>query len=84
MPRADLEVSRVASVLGALASGATRWAAAAFAGISPDTFYAWLKRRPFFARAVREAEAEAEVRAAAPVVRAADRGAWRASASRAQ
>ena len=60
--------------------GNTRTAAAAYAGIHRDTLYAWLARRPMFAQAVEKAEADAEVRATATVLKAAQKGTWQAAA----
>jgi hypothetical protein len=79
-PPAYLEDGRVITILTALASGNTRTAAAAYAGINRGTFYKWLERRPSFARAVEKAEADAEVRAAATVLKAAQKGTWQAAA----
>jgi hypothetical protein len=52
-PPAYLEDGRVVTLRNALATGNTRTAAAAYAGIHRDTLYAWLARRPMFAQAAR-------------------------------
>jgi DNA invertase Pin-like site-specific DNA recombinase len=70
-PPAYLEDGRVVTLRNALATGNTRTAAAAYAGIHRDTLYAWLARRPMSAQAVEKAEADAEVRAVATVLKAA-------------
>jgi hypothetical protein len=79
-PPAYLEDGRVITILTALSIGNTRTAAAAYAGIHRGTFYAWLARRPMFAQAVEKAETDAEVRAAATIVKAAQGGTWQAAA----
>ena len=73
-PPAYLEDGRVITILTALSIGNTRTAAAAYARIHRDTFYAWLARRPMFTQAVDKAEADAEVRATATVLKAAQKG----------
>jgi hypothetical protein len=71
---------RAQRITDALADGNTRRAAAAYGGISDDTFARWLKRFADFAAAVKAAEAEAEVAHVANIKRAAIRGNWTASA----
>ena len=45
------------TVFQGLTGGMTRREVSAHAGVHPSTFYDWLKNRPDFARAVKEAEA---------------------------
>jgi hypothetical protein len=70
---------REAAVLNALRLGNTRRAAAAYAEVSPDTFYVWLAD-PTFRDAVEKAEADAETRFLGQVARAAADGTWTAAA----
>lgn len=70
---------REARLLQALASGNTRRAACAHAGISDETFSTWCKRYLDFLEAVQKAEAAAEVRAVATIIRASDKQ-WQAAA----
>lgn len=70
---------REAALMSSLRLGNTRRAAAAFAGISHDTFYQWMKEQTF-ADAVSKAEADAEARFLAQVAKAAADGTWTAAA----
>jgi hypothetical protein len=65
-------------ILQALKAGNTRRAAAGYAGIHWDTFYAWLADDPTFSDAVYQAEANPEVICATSIVKAAQKGDWRA------
>lgn len=71
---------RVEALLNALRAGNTRGAAAAYAEISRQTFYRWLESDVSFRDSVEKAEAEAEVRFAAQVAKAATNGTWQAAA----
>lgn len=71
--------SRVQIVLEALRAGNTRRAAAAYAKIDQNTFYRWLDKGTF-RDDVEKAEADAEVRALAIIIRAAQGGTWQAAA----
>lgn len=51
-----------ARICEAIRLGSTFELAAQYGGISKQTFYEWLKRKPDFADAVKEAEAQAVVR----------------------
>jgi hypothetical protein len=72
--------ARIEVVMSALKAGNTRRAAAAYAEISPQTFYRWLDENGAFRDAVEKAEADAEVRYASIVARAATSGTWQAAA----
>lgn len=50
------------------------------AGISADTFYAWLRDDPDFSDAVQKAEAESVAFHMAQILKASQGGAWQASA----
>ena len=71
---------RVEAVLNALRAGNTRNAAAAYAEIGRTTFYRWLEDDGTFRDAVEKAEADAEVRFASQVAKAATNGTWQAAA----
>lgn len=71
--------ARMEVLLGALRAGNTRRAAAAYAEVSHQTFYNWLQDLTFV-DAVEKAEADAEARAVAIVIRAAQGGTWQAAA----
>lgn len=71
---------RVATILDALRAGNTRRAAAAYGQVSHETFYRWLRDDVTFSDAVEKAEADAEVRALAVIIRAAQGGTWQAAA----
>jgi hypothetical protein len=68
------------SVLTALRGGNTRTAAAAYAGISKETLYEWMRTAADFSDAVSKAEADAEVRSVAHIIKAAGDGSWQAAA----
>jgi transposase len=72
--------ARIEVVLTALRSGNTRRAAAAYAQIDHATFYRWIDADATFRDAVEKAEADAEARAVAIVVKAAQMGTWQAAA----
>lgn len=72
--------ARKDALLNALRAGNTRQAAAAFAEISRMTFYRWLESDATFRDSVEKAEADAEVRFASHVARAATNGTWQAAA----
>lgn len=72
--------SRVEVLLTALRSGNTRRTAASYAEISHETFYRWFNEDVTFHDAVEKAEADAEARAVAIVIRAAQGGTWQAAA----
>lgn len=74
-------------VADAIRGGNYASVAAAYAGIGESTYYEWLKRggegeSPFaeFAEAIKEAEAQAEVRNVALIQQAAQGGTWQAAA----
>ena len=71
---------RLEVLLGALRAGNTRRAAAAYAEVSHETFYRWFNDDITFRDAVEKAEADAEARAVAIVIRAAQGGTWQAAA----
>ena len=71
---------RLEACLNALRAGNTRTASATFAGISRMTLYRWLEADETFRDAVEKAEADAEVRYASQVARAATDGTWQAAA----
>lgn len=70
-------VDRVAH---ALARGATYAIAAAYGGISYETFNDWRAKKPQFSEAVKEAEAGAAVSWLEVIEEAADDGTWQAAA----
>lgn len=70
---------REQALLNALRLGNTRTAAAAYAEVHRDTFYAWMAD-PTFSDAVEKAEADAEARFVAQIVQAAKDGTWTAAA----
>jgi len=70
----------LAVLVGARLAGNTRGASAAYGGISEDALGAWLRNYADFAEAVKSAEAQAEVAHVANITRAAQNGAWTASA----
>lgn len=72
--------ARVAMLLNALKAGNTRSAAAAYAEIDRATFYRWLDADASFRDSVEKAEADAEVRFASQVAKAATDGTWQAAA----
>ncbi len=72
--------ARVAVLINALSAGNTRRTAASYAGVSHETFYRWLGSDVTFRDAVEKAEADAEARAVAIVIRAAQGGTWQAAA----
>lgn len=72
--------ARIAVVVQALMAGNTRRTSAATAGVDHATFYRWLADDATFRDAVEKAEADAEARAVAIVVRAAVGGTWQAAA----
>lgn len=67
-------------VLKAIACGATRPAAAGFAGICEDTFYKMLNVVPGFSESVKIAEMKAVARFQLKVTKAAQEGNWTAAA----
>lgn len=71
---------RVAVLLDALRAGNTRRAASAYAQIDHATFYRWIADDATLRDAVEKAEADAEARAVAIVIRAAQGGTWQAAA----
>lgn len=71
---------RVGAIVSALRTGNTRRAAAAFAEVDQSTFYRWLASSATFRDAVEKAEADAEVRFASQVAKAAGDGTWQAAA----
>jgi predicted HNH restriction endonuclease len=72
--------ARKDALLSALRAGNTRQAAAAFAEIDRATFYRWINADAAFRDTVEKAEADAEVRFASHVARAATNGTWQAAA----
>jgi len=72
--------ARVEVLVSALRAGNTRRAATAYAEVSAETFYRWLNEDVKFRDAVEKAEADAEARAVAIVIRAAQGGTWQAAA----
>jgi hypothetical protein len=72
--------ARIAVLVQALAAGNTRRTSASQAGVSHETFYRWFRDDVTFHDAVEKAEADAEARAVAIVVRAAVGGTWQAAA----
>ncbi|MBV9173618.1 MAG: hypothetical protein JOZ81_26440, partial [Chloroflexi bacterium] len=80
MPRPPkLTPERQERVLAAIGAGATRKAAASYAGVDESTLYRWLKRNASFASLLRAREDEVEVRACAEIQQAASAD-WRAAA----
>lgn len=71
---------RVERILDALREGNTRQTACAVGGISDETFARWQRQFVQFVDAIKVAEAFAESRHVANIVRAADEGIWTASA----
>lgn len=67
-------------IIKAIRGGATYELAAAFAGISYETFNEWRKTKPQFSEALREAEGEAALVWLAKIEQAAASGDWRAAA----
>lgn len=72
--------ARVGALLNALRAGNTRQASAAYAEINRATFYRWMDADASLRDSIEKAEAEAEVRFAAQVARAATNGTWQAAA----
>lgn len=71
--------ARLTALLGALRAGNTRSAASAYAEVSRTTFYRWMEDVAI-RDAVEKAEADAEVRFASQVAKAATNGTWQAAA----
>ncbi len=79
-------------ILSALGSGCYRATACEYANVSPSAFYSWLERGQLdierglntphakLVRDIEQAEAAAEVRALALIMKAAHNGAWQAAA----
>lgn len=67
-------------ILQALRDGNTRTAAAAYAGIRRETLWKWIEASDTFGNEVQKAEADAELRHVANIVRAGQEGNWTASA----
>lgn len=67
-------------ICDAIRVGATFRLAAAFAGISEDTFQRWHKNNAVFADAIKEAEGAGAVGWLAKIEKAANEGAWQAAA----
>jgi hypothetical protein len=72
--------ARKDALLSALRAGNTRQAAAAFAEINRATFYRWMEADASLRDSVEKAEADAEVRFASHVAKAATNGTWQAAA----
>ncbi len=72
--------ARQEAILKALRLGNTRTTAAAYAGVSRETLYAWMRESLTFSDAVIEAEASAEVGHVECIAKAASKGSWMASA----
>lgn len=68
-----------ALVVEALTAGASRRAAAEYAGLDEGTLGRWMRRYAGFAGAVRTAESRVEVRAALVIRQAFEGGDWRAA-----
>ena len=71
---------RIDALMNALRAGNTRSAASTFAGINRATFYRWMEDDATLRDSVEKAEADAEVRYASQVARAATDGTWQAAA----
>lgn len=69
----------VQTICHALKLGATRTAAADYAGVSYDSFKRWFDTKAEFCEAVKKAEAELQLRCLARVVKAAEDGSWQAA-----
>jgi hypothetical protein len=74
-----LTPERIEALVGALRSGCSRDAAAAFVGIDRTTLYRGLRRMPALREQVEQAEAALQVRLASQIQQAGT-GDWRASA----
>lgn len=70
----------VTKITNALVSGASRRAAAEYAGVSVDSFERWMKRYADFAATVTRAEAQCETSASLALRQAWAGGDWRAAA----
>lgn len=70
---------RVKQICEVLAEGNPRRTACVLAGITDETFYAWMRQHPAFSDAVAKAEQEAVRRNVAIIQRAAERT-WQAAA----
>ena len=73
-------IERVQKIMNALSAGNTRRDSCAYAGISEDTFAAWLKDKPDFSDSIEKAEADAAVRNVSIIAKAAQEGTWQAAA----
>ncbi|MBM4438690.1 MAG: helix-turn-helix domain-containing protein [Actinobacteria bacterium] len=73
-------VRRRRALLEALCKGHSRNAAAAAAGLSKTTLYAWLHDDPLLEPEMRKAEADAERMLVERITEAADNGVWQAAA----
>jgi AcrR family transcriptional regulator len=70
----------VKRLVDAVALGATNELACYYAGISHETFYQWLRNKPDFFEAIKEAEARGAVSRLAKIEKAASDGNWQAAA----
>lgn len=70
----------VERLLKAIRLGMAYKHAAAYAGISEDTFYTWMKEKTEFSEQVKEAEADGIATNFAKIQKAATNGSWQASA----
>ena len=70
----------VQRVVQAIDMGATYDLAAAYAGVSPSTFYTWIQSKPEFSEAIKSAEGRAAVKWLAKIEQAASDGTWQAAA----
>lgn len=64
----------------AIGLGATYELACHYAGIHPDTFYTWMKAKPDFSDAIKQAEGQAVTKWLAKIEQAASDGNWQAAA----
>lgn len=70
----------VERIVQAIGQGATYELAAAYGGISYQTFNEWVKAKPEFSEAIKSAEGQAAVKWLAKIEKAASNGAWQAAA----
>lgn len=70
----------VKRITDAIKLGATYELAAAYGGITYDTFNDWNKRKPEFSKAIKDAEGEGATKWLAKIEQAASDGAWQAAA----
>ena len=78
-PRSKLTAEVEAAIVEALTAGASRRAAANYAGVSVDSLERWMRRYAAFAATVTRAEARVELRASVTIRQAFEAGDWHAA-----